>query len=626
MPDVKLELFSVKQRVFLVKHFYQSFGDYKLVKSDYETFYGAPQFYQLTDEAIAELIELFEDTGSVLKSIRMMAQKVSGKEIPSLIPITSSKTEVGSEVSAEETEKSTTGHNDPLEDLDCFTKEEYEVQEADEVIHEEYLEEAAMKEKPSEKPPKQSVHSIRAQKIRVIRMNELLEETIEYTDDEDQLQEVESSIGEPEGIITCLKCDKKCKTLKEHKCFLLSCTYCRKKFPRKDLVKHMKRNHNNRKLHSCEFCGKFFIRKDDMLSHRRIHTKETPFTCRAQGCNAKFHWRAALNRHELLVHIKESTERYKCNFCPASYRLKEYVVSHMKRWHDYKETDSETVTEESCHKTWNGPETAQNSSLRPFICSFKGCGKSFCWRQSQKRHEQSHKEDNNDNRLKCEYCFYFSYSQKFLDKHMAKEHISPHQEISSLGTCDNCNENIPNGQTHCCDLVTCLHCREKFSKSEMTRHYQIKHAQEKQVCQVCGKRFHDLQAFLNHQKIHEDQQRLYVCSTCGKICQRKYDLQSHEKVHSQDRPYTCQIETCRRSFAWLHSLRRHEKLHETKNAKLSCKFCDKFFVTKPQMSAHLMRNHQCGKCWGFFKTRDELLRHKETHAGEEEASEEPDNT
>ncbi|GAB0093909.1 hypothetical protein DMENIID0001_091010 [Sergentomyia squamirostris] len=61
-----LDIFSLKHRIFLVKHFYQAMGDYMSVRTDYEKIYkkDSPEF---SIDALDEFIRLFEGTGCVFK-------------------------------------------------------------------------------------------------------------------------------------------------------------------------------------------------------------------------------------------------------------------------------------------------------------------------------------------------------------------------------------------------------------------------------------------------------------------------------------------------------------------------------------------------------------------------------
>ena len=49
--------------------------------------------------------------------------------------------------------------------------------------------------------------------------------------------------------------------------------------------------------HQCSFCGRRFKRKDHRVEHERIHTGERPFVCTNCG-------RAFIQKHQLISHIK----------------------------------------------------------------------------------------------------------------------------------------------------------------------------------------------------------------------------------------------------------------------------------------------------------------------------------
>ncbi|XP_055694634.1 uncharacterized protein LOC129796589 isoform X2 [Lutzomyia longipalpis] len=65
----ELESFTLKQRVFLVKNYYQYTGDYLCVKTKYEDNYkDSNEYPPFSYDILIEIINLFERTGSVLKA------------------------------------------------------------------------------------------------------------------------------------------------------------------------------------------------------------------------------------------------------------------------------------------------------------------------------------------------------------------------------------------------------------------------------------------------------------------------------------------------------------------------------------------------------------------------------
>lgn len=51
----------------------------------------------------------------------------------------------------------------------------------------------------------------------------------------------------------------------------------------------------------------------------------------------------------------------------------------------------------------------------------------------------------------------------------------------------------------------------------------------------------------------------HICLECGYVCNRSYDLKVHHRTHTKERPYTCQVETCRRTFSRSSGVREHER-------------------------------------------------------------------
>ncbi|GAB0093908.1 hypothetical protein DMENIID0001_091000 [Sergentomyia squamirostris] len=61
----ELDVFPLRHRIFLVKHYYQAMGDLLSVKCQYEDHYSTTIAPKFSNEALVEVIEMFENTGSV---------------------------------------------------------------------------------------------------------------------------------------------------------------------------------------------------------------------------------------------------------------------------------------------------------------------------------------------------------------------------------------------------------------------------------------------------------------------------------------------------------------------------------------------------------------------------------
>uniref|UniRef100_A0A182VV42 C2H2-type domain-containing protein n=1 Tax=Anopheles minimus TaxID=112268 RepID=A0A182VV42_9DIPT len=73
------------------------------------------------------------------------------------------------------------------------------------------------------------------------------------------------------------------------------CSYCQKKFTRKEHLTNHVRLHTGETPFQCSYCQKKFTRKEHLTYHVRLHTGETPFQC--SYCQKKFTRKEHLTNH-----------------------------------------------------------------------------------------------------------------------------------------------------------------------------------------------------------------------------------------------------------------------------------------------------------------------------------------
>ena len=69
-----------------------------------------------------------------------------------------------------------------------------------------------------------------------------------------------------------------------------------------------------------------FTRKDNLKLHQQTHTGKKPFTCPTSGCSKSFYQKPNLDRHMLLVHVKD--KQFKCAVCGLGFGLRQTLKAH----------------------------------------------------------------------------------------------------------------------------------------------------------------------------------------------------------------------------------------------------------------------------------------------------------
>jgi len=66
-------------------------------------------------------------------------------------------------------------------------------------------------------------------------------------------------------------------------------------------------------------------------------------------------------------------------------------------------------------------------------------------------------------------------------------------------------------------------------------------------------------------KITSSTQKKHKCKVCDKRFTRPSSLQTHTYSHTGEKPFACEVDGCGRKFSVVSNLRRHKKVHSSKN-------------------------------------------------------------
>ncbi|XP_059609059.1 zinc finger protein 227-like [Phlebotomus argentipes] len=188
----------------------------------------------------------------------------------------------------------------------------------------------------------------------------------------------------------------------------------------------------------CEVCGKIVSSKGNLKIHMRTHTKGLPFKCNIDGCYREYRWPTSLEFHLSSVHDKSrgrsikctlcdksfvykndlrthmravhSEDIFSCDFCTELFTEKEQLDNHLTEWHTLEATRVES--EENFHQ----PTSVKRLS-NSFVCII--CDKSFRYKTLLKHHMKSHEKT--DEAFKCPEsgCGKSFHSDKNLKSHIA---------------------------------------------------------------------------------------------------------------------------------------------------------------------------------------------------------------
>ncbi|GFS12965.1 zinc finger protein 112 [Elysia marginata] len=127
----------------------------------------------------------------------------------------------------------------------------------------------------------------------------------------------------------------------------------------------------------------------------------------------------------------------------------------------------------------------------------------------------------------------------------------------------------------------------------------------------------------HHHRRHHRKGEVSICEFCGDHFAFQKDLERHIKEKHPKSKLQCPV--CHKSFSWKKRGKFYERHMEShygvKIFKHRCEHCDKTFLEKSKLMAHIAAKHtleqiyKCGTCGKSYANKSSLVRHERLHTG-----------
>lgn len=390
----------------------------------------------------------------------------------------------------------------------------------------------------------------------------------------------------------------------------VKCPICPRYYPNLiKLIRHIRRTHPETKmikedpdapaltLFHCKVCAKAF------RTERRLATHESSHLRRHQFFKCKFCGRKSLSLRFHNVHIKAHlTKKYvdeplQCPHCPETFVLGYALHKHLKSAHDIEES-------------WiaEGTQADEDGELQELQCGV--CMKVLASKGNFGRHIDFH------NMLRCNYCFEYFSSLKFLEGHLAfsceKKKLLGDTEVHPKRVkCHLCYKAFHVQVKLDCHLrtrhgilvkrerrekereIVCDYCFRVFENEDALNAHRVYHRTVGYYgCIYCSRKFNTMALYKKHKAHHLYQLNVdnpTKCEHCDETFVPFREFIDHmREVHGDDKDWVvmpkesvdgvCNI--CNKEF---NNLQRHLQLHEENK----CKKCGEYFLSRPAYDNHL---------------------------------------
>lgn len=301
------------------------------------------------------------------------------------------------------------------------------------------------------------------------------------------------------------------------------------------------------------------------------------------------------------------------------------------------------------HVKQHGDTSARDQQLKEFVCTWKGCGRSFQRREGLINHLRTH----SGAVLRCPLC-----SKTFVTDFSLQRHINGrHSETKSSDfICNLCgdsftkkgaltnhiknkhskgggaiNTETPQSNDEITDLQTATHSSQSsnnFSETTTTTHQSLHWRVDKQAgSEEQESSESENSAMPTVVLVFEDEGNEHYCLWENCECNDEFNdpvaLNKHVGEHfinyqPKDSEFSCPWENCRKKFTRKPSFKNH--LYSHSGIRFQCPKCDSKFQTTATLKSHFQEKHRasdtvnetfyCKDCQKSFESKKQLYSHK----------------
>ncbi|XP_059622310.1 zinc finger protein OZF-like [Phlebotomus argentipes] len=521
-----LRAFDMRQRIFLVKCFYQGFGDYDSVKRSFSSVFDTPN---LTDDIVSEIIRLFEHTGSVFRLSDISDDFLDLEKCDDLSLDTDQidliyfkslqDNQTPPEVEEIEFDEnlfdipssvvSTCGSvlNSPAYDHQSFVKlfEHHQTPDFTDVIRE-----AVEKSLEDLEDPTKSLEASLSPLASLDTPMASLEDTIREL--EESLRSIQTGNSSPDiHQHSPAKGPPKRGPPKR-----IICETCGKAFANKSRLEQHQKSHSQGKPHVCPHCGKTFKWIFAYSRHLKIHFDDGKKLFKCGSCGKSYRFERYLKFHEKNVHKKQ--ERFLCKWCNREFVSQAELLAHWKThsegvfFSDTNTNISKIVSDlqcSECGKIFSSRDSLKkhmvlHTGKMPFTCDI--CGKGFTWKEGVRRHLFKHLGITDDLSPVCNVC-----GKRMSRDTALRAHMKTHEKTENAFKC------------------RILGCSKTFTTARLlNRHVNDRHSSRRFICDYCDVVYKDKSQLQIHiRRNHLNEEAPFKCA----ICQRDFWLKRDFRIH-----------------------------------------------------------------------------------------------